>query len=165
MKYITTIGDQKFVIDINREGEITLNGEVINADLRQTLDPTFYSIIMGNRSHDVRINPGEGSYTVQISGEAYEVVVQDERTARLAGVKSTLGGAAGEVVLKAPMPGVIVDVLVTEGQEVKRGEVVIVLESMKMQNEFKTPRDGKVHAVRVSKGDRVEQNAIMVTIT
>jgi glutaconyl-CoA/methylmalonyl-CoA decarboxylase subunit gamma len=69
------------------------------------------------------------------------------------------------VVLKAPMPGVIVDVLVTAGQNVKRGEVVVVLESMKMQNEFKSPRDGKVHAIRVNKGDRVEQNAIMVTIT
>jgi acetyl/propionyl-CoA carboxylase alpha subunit len=165
MKYIAMIDDQKFTIDITRQGEITLDGEAINASLKQSLDQTIYSIIVDNQSYDVRIYPGEDFYTVEVGGEIYEITVEDERTHRLAGLKSSLGAMTGEYVLKAPMPGVVVDVPVTEGQEVTKGKTVVVLESMKMQNELKSPRDGKIHAVRVAKGDRVELNAIMVTIT
>jgi biotin carboxyl carrier protein len=164
MKYITTIGNEQFVIDINEEGQITLNGEIIDADMRQTLDTTMYSIIVDNQSHDLRLSEGEGFYIVQVSGEIFEVVVEDERTRRLAGIKSSSAAITGEVLIKAPMPGVVIEIPVKQGQQVKRGEVVVILESMKMQNEFKTPRDGTVHAIRVGPGDKVEQNAILLTI-
>ncbi|HMQ51585.1 MAG TPA: hypothetical protein PKE64_29690 [Anaerolineae bacterium] len=165
MKYVAMIDNQKFTVDISRMGEIILDGEVINADLQQSLDKTIYSIIVGNECYDVRIYPGEDFYTVELRGEIYEIVVEDERTHRLAGIKSSLGAMTGEYVLKAPMPGVVIDVPVTLGQEVSKGSTVVVLESMKMQNELKAPRDGKIHAVRVAKGDKVDLNAILVTIT
>ncbi len=164
MKYITTVGNEQFVIDINQEGQITLNGEVINADMRQTLDTTMYSIIVDHQSHDLRLSEGEGVYMVQLSGEIFEVVVEDERTRRLAGLKSGPAAVTGEVLIKAPMPGVVIEIPVKQGQQVKQGDVVVILESMKMQNEFKTPRDGTVHAIRVETGDKVEQNTILVTI-
>ncbi len=164
MRYITTINNQQYVVDINHEGHITLNGEVIHADMKPTLDPTFHSIIIDHRSHDVRINPEKQVYTVQIGGEIFEVSVEDERTKRLAGLKGGLGVDSGQVIIKAPMPGVIVDVPVTEGQEIAQGDVVIVLESMKMQNEFKAPRSGTVKAVRVAVGDPVEQNTVLLII-
>ncbi|MCW5887251.1 MAG: DUF2118 domain-containing protein, partial [Anaerolineales bacterium] len=76
------------------------------------------------------------------------------------------GGSAdgGEFVLKAPMPGLIVKVAVNEGDEVKKGDVLVILESMKMQNELKSPRDGKVSRVQVKAGDSVEQRTNMVSI-
>ncbi len=165
MKYIAMIADQTFTVDISRMGEVTLDGELINANLQQSLDQTIHSIIVDNKSYDVRVYPGEDFYTVEIAGEIYEITVEDERTHRLAGIKSSLGAMTGEYILKAPMPGVVVDVPVAPGQEVTKGKTVVVLESMKMQNELKAPRDGKIHAVRVAKGDKVDQNAIMVTIT
>jgi biotin carboxyl carrier protein len=70
----------------------------------------------------------------------------------------------GEIVIKAPMPGVVIDVLVSKGQTVERGDILVILESMKMQNEFKAPRAGQVHAIRVAPGDKVEQNAAMITM-
>ncbi len=164
MKYITTVGNEQFIIDLNQEGQITLNGEIINTDMRQMLDTTMYSIIVDNQSHDVRLSEGEGVYLVQLSGEIFEVVVEDERTRRLAGIKSSPAAVTGEAIIKAPMPGVVVEVLVRQGQQVKRGDIVLILESMKMQNEFKAPRDGTVHAIRVEPGDKVEQNAILLTI-
>jgi biotin carboxyl carrier protein len=164
MKYITTIDDEQFVIDINHDGQLTLNGEVINAEMGQMMDTTMYSIIIDNQSHDIRLSEGDGVYIVQLSGEILEVVVEDERTRRLAGLKSSANVAAGEAVIKAPMPGVVVEIPVKEGQEVKRGDIVVILESMKMQNEFKAPRDGKVHTIRVEPGNKVEQNAILLTI-
>jgi biotin carboxyl carrier protein len=83
----------------------------------------------------------------------------------LAGLKGGPGALTGEVVIKAPMPGVVIDVSISQGQEVEQGDILVVLESMKMQNEFKAPRSGKIHSVRVAPGDKVEQNAVMLTIT
>ncbi len=165
MKYLTTIGDEQFVIDINMDGQVTVNGEVMNADMRQMLDTTMYSLITDGESHDVRLREGDSVYVVQVSGEIFDVVVEDERTRRLAGLKSIIGPGAGEIVIKAPMPGVVVEVLVRPGQPVEQGDILVILESMKMQNEFKAPRDGKIHRVRVKAGDRVDQSAVMVTIS
>lgn len=164
MKYITTVGDEQFTIDINQDGQITLNGEVLNAEMRQMMDTTMYSIIMDNVSHDLRMNEGDGVYIVQLSGEIFEVVVEDERTRRLAGLKSTASAVTGEALVKAPMPGVVVEIPIAQGQEVKRGDIVVIFESMKMQNEFKAPRDGTIHAIRVAPGDKVDQNTILLTI-
>lgn len=164
MKYLTTIGEEQFEIDINHQGQVTVNGQVVDVDMQQMLDTTMHSIIINGQSHDVRMNEGEGVYTVQLRGEIFEVVVEDERTRRLAGLKSNLGAMSGEVVIKAPMPGVVVEVCVSPGQEVAQGDLLLILESMKMQNEFKSPRDGRIHTVRVSAGERVDQQAIMLTI-
>jgi biotin carboxyl carrier protein len=62
------------------------------------------------------------------------------------------------------MPGLIERVSVVEGQAVNRGDTVLILESMKMENELKSPRSGTVHRVYVSPGDSVEQNKLLVTI-
>jgi len=164
MKYIATIDDQEFEIGIDREGEVTVDGEVIGAQMESMLDPTLHSLIIGHHSRDVRINAEEDLYTVQVGGDILEVKVEDERTRRLAGVRGSLAVITGEIALKAPMPGVIIEVPVAEGAEVVKGDTVVVLESMKMQNEIKAPRDGRIHAMRIAAGDRVELNAIMLTI-
>jgi acetyl/propionyl-CoA carboxylase alpha subunit len=165
MKYLAIIDDTQFTIDINRDGQVTVDGEVVNIDMRQMLDTTMYSLIINGVSHDVRMNEGDGLYLAELSGEIFEVVVEDERTRRLAGLKGGPGAITGEAIIKAPMPGVVIDVLVTQGQEVEKGDIVVILESMKMQNEFKASRSGRVHTVRVASGDKVEQDAVMLTIT
>ena len=165
MKYLTIIGDKQFTLDINRNGEITLDGQVMNVDMRQMLDTTMYSVIIDGVSHDVRMREGDGVYLAELNGDIFEVVVEDERTRRLAGLKGGPGAITGEAVIKAPMPGVVIDVPVKAGQEVQQGDIVLILESMKMQNEFKAPRAGKVHTLRVAPGDKVEQGAVMLTIT
>jgi biotin carboxyl carrier protein len=165
MKYLTTIGDIQFVIDINQDGQITVDGEVVNVDMQQMPDTTMYSVIIDGISHDVRMSEGDGIYLAELSGQIFGVVVEDERTRRLAGLKGGPGAITGEAIIKAPMPGVVIEVLVTQGQEVEQGDIVVILESMKMQNEFKAPRSGKVHTLRVAPGDKVEQNAVMLTIT
>jgi biotin carboxyl carrier protein len=72
---------------------------------------------------------------------------------------------AGEYHLKAPMPGMVVAVPVEEGQKVERGADLVILESMKMQNELKAPREGTVTHVRVRPGDRVDQNQILISLS
>lgn len=164
MRYVTTIEDRQFVIDINREGQVTVDGQTIEVDMRQLLDTTMYSIITNGQSHDLRMTEDEEFYVVQVKGQIFEVKVEDERTRRLTGLRTMSGITAGEIVIRAPMPGVVIEVPVKPGQEVAKGDIVLILESMKMQNEFKAPRPGKVHTVRVAPGDKVDQNMVMITL-
>jgi biotin carboxyl carrier protein len=164
MKYTVRSGESEFEIDINRNGIIHLDGSVLDADLQPSADPTLYSLILGHRSYELRVEPCEGSYRVQLHGVTYDVVVEDERTRLLARVKSSPDSGPGEVVIKSPMPGIVIDVPVNEGDTVEAGRALVVVESMKMHNEFHAPRAGTVKAVRVGKGDKVLQNTILVTL-
>jgi len=74
------------------------------------------------------------------------------------------GSSAGTYAVKAPLPGTINDIKVSVGQEVKKGQTVVILEAMKMENNIDTERDGKVAEVRVQKGDAVMEGAVLVTI-
>jgi acetyl/propionyl-CoA carboxylase alpha subunit len=165
MKYIATIGDQEFVVDVNREDEVIVDGTSYAVDIQGVGSHSLYSIIIDGKSYDVFIDEGEEDFLVVLWGGLFEVKVQDERTRRLAGLKRGPVAPVGEVLIKAPMPGVVAEVLVSEGQSVDTGDIVVVLESMKMQQEFKSPRPGVIHNVRVMAGDRVDQNQIMVTIS
>ncbi len=83
------------------------------------------------------------------------------------GLRAAAGGvgiSGGEFHLKAPMPGLVVAVLVEEGQEVQKGQVLLILESMKMQNELKSPRDGVMGRLRVRAGESVEQRQTLLNV-
>lgn len=165
MKYQVRSGESVLEIDIDRNGEIRMGGIALDADLQPSADPTLYSLILGRRSYQLRVEPDEERYRVLIEGVSYEVTVEDERTRLLGGIKATSGAAAGEMLVKSPMPGIVIDVAVKEGDVVAAGQTLVVVESMKMHNEFDAPRAGTVKAVRVSRGDKVAQNAILVVLS
>ncbi|MFT7585402.1 MAG: biotin carboxyl carrier protein, partial [Cellvibrionaceae bacterium] len=90
--------------------------------------------------------------------------VKDERAYRLARARGELDNDTGMVPTKSPMPGVIVNVLVEVGQMISKGETMVILESMKMENELKATRDGKVFEIKVSAGQTVEKDALLVVV-
>lgn len=89
--------------------------------------------------------------------------MEDEREKRLKAAASGMNGD-GEFQLKAPMPGLIISIPVNEGDEVVKGQVLLILESMKMQNELKAPRDGKIQRIRVKAGETVEQKQPLLSV-
>jgi biotin carboxyl carrier protein len=91
-------------------------------------------------------------------------VVQDERVYRLAQARGKLAADTGEVQIKSPMPGVIVKTPVGVGELVKMGQTVVILESMKMENELKATRDGVMLGVLVKPGQAVEKGEVLVVI-
>ena len=105
-----------------------------------------------------------GRFRVLLRGELYHVQVEDERAIRLARGLAGFIPDSGEIPIKAPMPGLIVNVPVTAGQAVKQGETLIILESMKMDNELCAPRDGIVARLHVEAGDSVEGKQTLVTL-
>ena len=165
MKYNVRAGESEFEVEVDREGAIRLAGAPLDADLQPSADPTLYSLILEHRSYELRIEPCEGGYRVRIDGATYDVAVEDDRARLLAGVKSlTAGGDSGELAIKSPMPGLVIDVAVNVGDVVEAGQTLIVVESMKMHNEFKAPRAGTVRALRVERGAKVAQNTILLTL-
>jgi biotin carboxyl carrier protein len=164
MKYLTTVNGKTYTIDINQDGQITIDGEDHEVDFT-TISEALYSAIIDNSSFEALVEQRDGRFNVLLSGEQYEVEVNDERQTRLLRSSGSFEAAQGELSIRSPMPGLIVAVKVTEGQLVQKGDSLCVLESMKMENEIKAPRAGTVGRVYISAGDRVEQNKVMITIT
>lgn len=165
MKYQTIINDQTFEIDINEDGRILVNGQERKVDFRVLRQGELYSMLLDHCSFEAVVDERDDLYHVLMAGEQYEVKVTDERSRRLESAFMALGDMSGELAIRSPMPGLIVRVPVEEGQDVRKGDTLVILESMKMENELKAPRDGVVHHVYVKAGDSAEQNKVLVTIT
>jgi biotin carboxyl carrier protein len=164
MKYQTIVNGETFEIEINEDGRILVNGEERAIDFRELREGELYSILLDHLSFEGVVEERDDIYHVLLGGDLYEVDVTDERSRRLAGAFMAFGDAGGEVSIRSPMPGLIVRVPVEEGQQVQKGDTLVILESMKMENELKSPRDGVVHRINVATGDSVEQNRVLVTI-
>jgi biotin carboxyl carrier protein len=164
MKYLTTINDKTYTIEINDERHVTVDGKRYELDLLAFSIQNLYSLIIDNKSYEAFVENEADDWKVVLRGDQYEARVIDERAARLAKSAGGANAPVGDFNLKAPMPGLVVSVPVTEGQTVKKGDILIILESMKMQNELKSPRDGTVLRVKARTGDSVEQNQVMVTV-
>src|SRR5574341_515771 len=164
MKYLTTVNNEQFEIEIERDGVVLINGLECQVDFKSMGQHAIYSLIIDNQSFEAVAEFRDGVYHVLIMGDLYEITVTDERTLRLSKSTGVADDPTGDVQIRSPMPGLIVDVPVVVGQAVKKGQTVVILESMKMENELKAPRDGTVHRVEVGKGDSVEQNKVLLTI-
>ena len=164
MKYITTVENQQFLVEIIDEKHISVDGKVYEVDFESVSGQPVYSLIVDGKSHESYVAPGDDNWQVLLRGRLYPVTVEDERERRLRAAAG--GGVAetGEFHLKAPMPGLVVAIPVAEGQEVQKGQVMLILESMKMQNELKAPRDGIIGRIRVKVGESVEQKQTLLSV-
>jgi biotin carboxyl carrier protein len=164
MRYVTAIGEREILIEIVDEHHITVDGVSYDIDFESVSEHTVYSLLANNRSYEALVYESDEGWQVLLHGSQYVLVVEDERERRL---RASLGGGPPQNVdyhLKAPMPGLIVTVPVREGQSVDIGDVLVILESMKMQNELKSPRPGRVSRVRVKSGDSVEQQDTLLSV-
>ena len=164
MRYISIVDEKKFEIDIDQENQITVDEKSYDIDVKFLADSGVLSLLLNNESIEAIVEERDGNWEVLIQGELYTVTVQDERAFRLAKDRGTGFDVSGDAVVKSPMPGLIIDVPVDIGQSVTKGEKVVVLESMKMENELRSPRDGVVAHIYVDPGASVEKGQALVTI-
>ncbi len=164
MRYVTTIGERQYTIEINRDDQVTIDGVTYPIDLR-AIDEATFSLLIDNVSHEALVETSNGELHVLLRGRLYAARVEDERASRLSRSAGGLHTGSGEVTIKSPMPGLIVAVPVNEGQVVKKGQTVVVLESMKMENELKAPRDGTITSIKISPRQSVEQHQPLVVLT
>ncbi|MBN1120169.1 MAG: biotin/lipoyl-binding protein [Anaerolineae bacterium] len=164
MKYQVRIEDHTFDVNIDQDGIVTVDGEPVAFDFGEVDGMGLYSLLVNNESYEALVEQSADVYKVLMRGYMYDVHVLDERSRILQRRSNLMAPDTGEVAVRAPMPGLIVDVPVEIGQEVEAGQKVVILESMKMENELKTPRAGRVERINVAKGDSVEQNEALVVI-
>ena len=145
----------------NGRYRVVLGGEALEVDARPT-GGGGWSVLIGHASTAADVTEKDGSYVVHVEGEAYSIRVEEETRY----IIRTRGGAAGAggQVLKAPMPGRVVLVGVTVGQAVQPGDGLLVLEAMKMENEFKASAAGTVKEIRVESGQTVNPGDILLII-
>jgi biotin carboxyl carrier protein len=164
MKYISTVNDIEYLIEIIDERHVSVNGRTLTVDFNSVSGQPVYSLLVDGTSSEAYVYPGEEKWEVLLMGRQFQVMVEDERDKRLRAAAGGSVSEAGEYHLKAPMPGMVVSILVEEGQKIEKGQVLLILESMKMQNELKSPRAGNIGRLRVKAGESVEQRQTLLSV-
>jgi biotin carboxyl carrier protein len=164
MKYIARVDGLEFPIEILDEHHICFGGEIIDVDLAAVSGQPLYSLIVNGESYEGYVYPNEQSWQVLLLGRSYTVSIEDEREKRLRTNFSDLVSPGHEYILKAPMPGLAITVPVDEGQTVEKGQILVIIESMKMQNELRAPFAGKVARLKIKTGEIVQQKQTLLTI-
>jgi biotin carboxyl carrier protein len=138
---------------------VALDGAAMEVDVVQT-GRSFTSLLVGGESHEVAIEPRAEGYVVLFPGDAIPVDLAESARGALAAAPRVHGPAR----LTAPMPGRVVRVLRAPGADVAAGDGLVVIEAMKMENELRSPRAGRVHEVTVREGQAVEAGALLMIV-
>ncbi len=165
MKYFVQVNGVEHEVElIERLGELHLwvNGEPMDMDFVEVDRLGQFALVVGERSYGVSIDGDQHEQALTIAGQQYRIEIEDERE-RAASAASRAGGKRGGV-LQAVMPGVVVQVLVSEGQTVEAGQALLILEAMKMQNEISAPHAGLVSKIFVAPGEAVGNRAKLIQV-
>jgi len=155
----TINGKKEFTVE-----RTNLNGNSVEWDLIEVRENTFH-IIKDNKSYSatlVSFNAEEKSLVLNVNGNDYEIVIKDENDLLLQQLGISTKSSTAVQFIKAPMPGLIINVSVNVGDEVKKGDTLLILEAMKMENVIKSPRDGRIKKVNVELRKAVEKNQVML---
>ena len=167
MRYLASIDGAEHELEIEElpaagSFQIELGGKKFDADLRQ-VGPASFSIVIGNRSFDLDVVREGDDVVVSSRGGVTRLTLEDARR-RLMRAGGKTREVSGRVQMRAMMPGRVVSLLVKAGDEVAANQGVIVVEAMKMENELKSPKAGKVTEVKVVAGQTVEKGELLVVI-
>ena len=164
VKYYVRIGANEYEVDIDTDNTVSVNGNAVEVDLCQSGVPELYSVLFKGRSFDMLVEPHRYDYSITFRGEQLQVQVEDERTRKLNMGRKAPAVPHGELAIKAPIPGLVVKVLAAEGDHIEDGQAVVILEAMKMENEIRAIRSGTIKGIKVSPGQRVEQNETLLLL-
>jgi biotin carboxyl carrier protein len=149
------------------QGTGTINEKKFFWDVIEIKAGSFHAI-KDDRSYNVEIVKADHStktFVISVNGNKYSLAAKDKYDELLhsLGMDNLSGAKVNEI--KAPMPGLVLEIRVEEGSSVKKGDPVLVLEAMKMENILKSPADGVVKKINVKKGMAVEKNQVLINFT
>lgn len=161
--YKASINGKQF--EITNDGDsLIVNNEPLKWDVAEISDG-YCHVIVDNKSYKaelVKADPATKTFTFKINGRIYPVTLRDKFDQLLEKMGMTNSASSKVNNIKAPMPGLIVDLKVKDGDSVKTGDTLIILEAMKMENSIKSPGDGIVKTVKVKKGASVEKGQVLI---
>lgn len=143
---------------------IVTNEDVSNLDVLESTNNEFH-IIQQNKSYKGRITKSDfnsKSYQIKINNNSYSVDISDDLDILIKDMGYAIGSTKHVNLIKAPMPGLILEINIDIGQEVKEDDSLLILEAMKMENIITSPRDGIIKSISANKGDAVEKNQLLI---
>lgn len=158
--------NKEYLVSFSDEGKQkgSLNGSPFEWDIARIKDGSFH-IIKKNKTflaEVIKTDSGNKNITIKVNGNKYQLQVSDRYDELLKEMGFDISASVVIKDVKAPMPGLVLEVAVEAGQAVKTGDTLIVLEAMKMENILKSPADGIIKKVNVKKQDAVEKNAVLI---
>ena len=168
MKYYVTVNGRSHEVDlVERAGVrvVSVDGTELDASYAEVDELGQVVMLSHGRSYGLSIESTAGDdsrVAITLAGHAYDVQIEDER--ERAAHAAERAGSKGAGSVNAVMPGIVVEVLVTTGQRVEKGEPLLILSAMKMQNEIAAPSEGVVKAIHVAPGQAVAAGAKLVTL-
>lgn len=163
MKYYTRVDNNEYEVEIDGD-RILLDGKPVNVNLVRTGATELYSVLLDSRSYEMLVTADRFNYQIAVRGVQLQVQVEDERARRMNRARRLPTLPDGELAITAPIPGLVVRILVQEGDVIEEGQPVVLLEAMKMENELRAVRGGVVKSVLAAAGQRVDQNAPLIVL-
>ncbi|HYC86068.1 MAG TPA: biotin/lipoyl-containing protein [Chryseosolibacter sp.] len=161
--YKATVNKKSFEIQPDENGFLVDN-ERLEWDL-QNLGGGHFHVLFKQKSYRaelVKADPATKTFSIKVNGRIYAVELKDRFDLLLEKMGMNASSAGKVNNIKAPMPGLIIDLKVKEGDKVTTGDPLLILEAMKMENIIKSPGEAVVKSVRIKKGDSVEKNQVLI---
>ncbi|MFA6275941.1 MAG: acetyl-CoA carboxylase biotin carboxyl carrier protein subunit [Pedobacter sp.] len=158
--------NDKYNFDITADDkQLKVNNEMVELD-RLALNSNSAHVLFKNKSYNIEVvelNKEEKTAVIKVNNNIYTLTIKDQFDQLLKQLGMDNLSVNKIQQIKAPMPGLVLSVLVTEGTEVKKGDNLLVLEAMKMENMIKSPTDGVIKKIEIKQGDKVEKNEILIS--
>lgn len=157
--------NDKFLFEVeNKESAFLVNGDLLQLDL-SAVNGNNAHVLYQNKSFNteiVEVNKADKTCSIKVNGNTYQISIEDQfdELLKQLGLDNLAANKVSEI--KAPMPGLVLKVLAEENTEVKKGDNLLILEAMKMENILKSTTDGIVKKILVTQGDKVEKNQVLV---
>ena len=157
--------DKKYKVKVNNAFEYKFtDGQIMSLDIQQ-VSPSKFHVLKENRSFNAEViasNFLKKNYTIKINSNIYEIDISNELDLLIEEMGLSIGSAQIINNILAPMPGLILDVLVKDGDAVKEGDYLLVLEAMKMENTLTALGDGVIKSVLITKGEKVGKSQLLI---
>ena len=173
-RYVVSLLGERYDVEVRSGGTVLIDGHPVHASLAATGPPhpagrgrphgsgDGYSLLLDGASFALLAHGGRGGeWQLELDGRSVSAEVLDPHADRVRRLSATAGAAAGVAPLKAPMPGLVVQVAVAEGQMVEAGDTVLIVEAMKMENELRAPAAARVKRLLAAAGDAVEKGQLL----
>jgi biotin carboxyl carrier protein len=161
--YQASVNKKSFEI-VSHNHQLLIDGTPLEWDIVKLADGYFHILInrKSYRAELVKADAATKSFAFKINGKVYSVALKDRFDLLLEKMGMNNGAASKANHVKAPMPGLIIDLRVKEGDTVMPGDALLILEAMKMENMIKASTQSIVKLVKVKKGDSVEKNQVLI---
>ncbi len=154
-----------YKVKVNKTLEFDLtNEDILKADAIQT-SASEYHILQDSKSYHTEIVTSDfnnKNYTIKVNNNIYQIDIANPLDMQIAAMGFSVGASKQINAIKAPMPGLLLDIHVKVDQEVKEDEPLLILEAMKMENVILSPRDGVIKSITANKGDAVDKGQLLI---